>query len=180
MASCHAAANPFIRPAACQHLTIHMGKPLLLLLLQETSQLLAGVSLDLAQLVPGDKSHWAYAGSLTTPPCTEGVLWLLLQQPLRLSMRQVGGWGPAILGPCYTSSPDHAACTCWDGCMVGCPSHPCVGELAAAGPAHTCAACTAMLCLELYNSVQHVMVHSQPTSLHTVHRVMQEGPLHLP
>ena len=40
-------------------------------------------------LLPPDRSYWTYTGSLTTPPCTEGVRWFLFQQPLTLSRTQL-------------------------------------------------------------------------------------------
>jgi len=33
--------------------------------------------------------YWTYNGSLTTPPCTEGVRWILMQQPWYCSSNQV-------------------------------------------------------------------------------------------
>lgn len=45
--------------------------------------------LALAALMPGDKSYYRYSGSLTTPPCTEGVRWLVIKQPVTLSTAQI-------------------------------------------------------------------------------------------
>jgi carbonic anhydrase len=50
---------------------------------------LANASLDPAGLIPADHGHYAYEGSLTAPPCTEGVLWLVMKQPLVLSSTQL-------------------------------------------------------------------------------------------
>lgn len=47
-----------------------------------------GVELDLAQLVPADPSHYLYTGSLTTPPCTEGVTWVVMRTPHAFSAAQ--------------------------------------------------------------------------------------------
>ena len=46
-------------------------------------------SIDLAQLLPKDSRYYTYMGSLTTPPCTEGVLWIVMQQPVPVSPEQI-------------------------------------------------------------------------------------------
>ncbi|GEO96385.1 carbonic anhydrase [Kocuria turfanensis] len=45
--------------------------------------------LTLTSLLPDSLGHYAYDGSLTTPPCSEGVRWLLLQTPIELSTGQI-------------------------------------------------------------------------------------------
>jgi carbonic anhydrase len=42
-----------------------------------------------AALLPADRGYWAYTGSLTTPPCTEGVRWFVLEQEVELSRDQL-------------------------------------------------------------------------------------------
>jgi carbonic anhydrase len=49
----------------------------------------ARAQIDLAQLLPADRRYYTYMGSLTTPPCSEGVLWLVMQQPVPVSPRQI-------------------------------------------------------------------------------------------
>ena len=44
--------------------------------------------IDMNKLLPADQRYYQFIGSLTTPPCTEGVLWMVLKQPLRLSAAQ--------------------------------------------------------------------------------------------
>lgn len=39
--------------------------------------------------LPADRGYWTYTGSLTTPPCTEGVQWFVMQQPVTVSREQV-------------------------------------------------------------------------------------------
>ncbi|MDR2264835.1 MAG: carbonic anhydrase family protein [Enterobacter asburiae] len=45
--------------------------------------------LDLNKLLPKNKTYWRFSGSLTTPPCSEGVTWIVLQKPLTLSAAQL-------------------------------------------------------------------------------------------
>jgi carbonic anhydrase len=40
-------------------------------------------------LLPADRGYWTYIGSLTTPPCTEGVRWFVFEQDLSLSRDQL-------------------------------------------------------------------------------------------
>ena len=40
-------------------------------------------------LLPADRGYWTYMGSLTTPPCTEGVRWFVFEQQLSVSRDQL-------------------------------------------------------------------------------------------
>ncbi len=46
-------------------------------------------TLDLSTLLPISRNYYTYMGSLTTPPCSEGVLWLVMKQPVQVSPDQV-------------------------------------------------------------------------------------------
>jgi carbonic anhydrase len=40
-------------------------------------------------LLPADRGYWTYTGSLTAPPCTEGVKWYIFQQEMSISRSQL-------------------------------------------------------------------------------------------
>ncbi|MDP2607473.1 MULTISPECIES: carbonic anhydrase [unclassified Oceanobacter] len=46
-------------------------------------------SLDITQLLPSSLDYIRYNGSLTTPPCTEGVSWFVLKTPIEASADQM-------------------------------------------------------------------------------------------
>ncbi len=48
-----------------------------------------GVTLDINNLLPNDKGYYTISGSLTSPPCTEGVNWIILKQPIEASKEQI-------------------------------------------------------------------------------------------
>ena len=50
----------------------------------------SSVAIDMAQMLPDQKQYQTYMGSLSTPPCTEGVLWMVMKQPATLSREQIG------------------------------------------------------------------------------------------
>ncbi|MCJ8190855.1 carbonic anhydrase [Sphingomicrobium aestuariivivum] len=58
----------------------------------------AAVALDLDPLVPDDLHVYRYMGSLTTPPCSEGVNWHVADRPLTASASQIAAM-EAALGP---------------------------------------------------------------------------------
>ena len=48
-----------------------------------------GQALALESLLPEERAYYTYQGSLTTPPCSEVVRWLLLDTPVHLSGAQI-------------------------------------------------------------------------------------------
>ena len=51
------------------------------------------VLINPAGLLPMNRSYFTYTGSLTTPPCTEGVRWLVLRTPSTLSKHEIAVFG---------------------------------------------------------------------------------------
>jgi carbonic anhydrase len=48
-----------------------------------------GVEINPADLLPRDTGYYMYTGSLTAPPCTEGVTWFVLKTPVDVSREQI-------------------------------------------------------------------------------------------
>jgi len=45
--------------------------------------------LDLLDVIPFDPGFVIYPGSLTTPPCTENVLWIIVDKKIEVSLEQI-------------------------------------------------------------------------------------------
>ena len=52
-----------------------------------------GVLINVNQVLPDEKSYFTYMGSLTTPPCSENVLWFVMKNPIAISEEQVKNFG---------------------------------------------------------------------------------------
>jgi carbonic anhydrase len=76
------AANPVIT-SLWQHLPTREGP----------EQKLDDVQVDATGLLPKDHGYYTYAGSLTTPPCTEDVTWFVLKTREPISQGQVNAFG---------------------------------------------------------------------------------------
>lgn len=46
-------------------------------------------ALELAALLPNDRRYYTYMGSMTTPPCSEGVQWIVMRAPQSLTPAQI-------------------------------------------------------------------------------------------
>ncbi len=81
-----AVVGVFIRPgeknAALQSIWDAMPR-------QEGPELRANGSIDPAALLPGSTSYFRYMGSLTTPPCSEGLTWTVFRDPIEASTEQI-------------------------------------------------------------------------------------------
>jgi carbonic anhydrase len=54
---------------------------------------------DVAQLLPAQHDYYLFNGSLTTPPCTEGVRWLVMKTPVSASKEQVEAFAHVMHHP---------------------------------------------------------------------------------
>ncbi len=52
-------------------------------------QTLSDTSLSVADLLPQDRAYTHFNGSLTTPPCSEGVNWFVVKEPVEASAEQI-------------------------------------------------------------------------------------------
>ena len=50
---------------------------------------LPAVKINARDFMPSDKSYYRYMGSLTTPPCAQGVNWYVLKTPIQFSAEQI-------------------------------------------------------------------------------------------
>lgn len=76
------APNPLVQ-TLWTHLPLQQGK----------EAMPRDVKIDASQFLPADRAYYTFLGSLTTPPCTEGVLWLVMKTPMQVSRTQISAFG---------------------------------------------------------------------------------------
>jgi carbonic anhydrase len=57
--------------------------------LEKNQEAAARAPLELLDLLPDDRRYFTYMGSLTTPPCSEGVQWIVMRQPVTAAPEQI-------------------------------------------------------------------------------------------
>ena len=56
----------------------------------------ASQPVNIRDMLPDDLDYYRFNGSLTTPPCSEGVRWLVLKQPIVASSEQIQALTDAV------------------------------------------------------------------------------------
>lgn len=52
-------------------------------------EIVKNVTINPAKMFPVNKQFFKYSGSLTTPPCSEGVYWIVFKEPVEASAEQI-------------------------------------------------------------------------------------------
>jgi len=56
---------------------------------QEGEVIREEVKVNAEDLLPAARGYYTYPGSLTTPPCTEGVKWIVMKEKIEVSKDQI-------------------------------------------------------------------------------------------
>jgi carbonic anhydrase len=60
---------------------------------KESEALVENVTVDATKLLPDNKGYYTFQGSLTTPPCSEKVTWLVLKTPVKIADSEIAAFG---------------------------------------------------------------------------------------
>ena len=60
---------------------------------KEKEVLVTNVTIDATNLLPENKGYYKFQGSLTTPPCSEEVTWLVLKTPVKIGDGAIAAFG---------------------------------------------------------------------------------------
>lgn len=56
---------------------------------EEMGAVSTATPINVSDLLPADHKYYTYTGSLTTPPCSQGLKWMLLKEPVSISESQL-------------------------------------------------------------------------------------------
>ena len=59
---------------------------------KEMEAMATGMMVNATALLPTEQMIYRYNGSLTTPPCSEGVLWSVMETPVEMSAEQIAAF----------------------------------------------------------------------------------------
>lgn len=65
------------------------------------------VGIDVTELLPRERGYYTFRGSLTTPPCTEGVTWFVLKTPTSISREQANAFSKLYPSDARPVQPTH-------------------------------------------------------------------------
>jgi carbonic anhydrase len=57
--------------------------------LEKNDTVSPSIVLNVADVLPARREYFTYMGSMTTPPCSEGVLWMVMKEPVQASPAQM-------------------------------------------------------------------------------------------
>jgi carbonic anhydrase len=72
---------------------------------KEKESVVAKVKINAAQLLPKSHAYYTFPGSLTTPPCSEGVTWFVLTHPTEISQQEIARFGKVYNGNARPTQP---------------------------------------------------------------------------
>ena len=59
---------------------------------EESEPIATDATANAIDMLPEEQVIYRYNGSLTTPPCSEGVLWSVMEQPIEMSAEQIAAF----------------------------------------------------------------------------------------
>jgi carbonic anhydrase len=65
------------------------------------------VQLNAEDFLPNDHNYYTFSGSLTIPPCTEGVTWYVMQKPVEVSSTQIAAFAKFFPNNARPLQPDN-------------------------------------------------------------------------
>ncbi len=60
---------------------------------EKEKEVATNVTIDATNLLPENKGYYRFQGSLTTPPCSEEVIWLVLKTPVKIGDDEIAAFG---------------------------------------------------------------------------------------
>jgi carbonic anhydrase len=59
---------------------------------EEDVEVATATSLNLNAILPANRNYYTYTGSLTTPPCSQGLKWIILKEKMAISSNQLNAF----------------------------------------------------------------------------------------